>query len=471
MQQTQNKKQEPVASQPVEATLMLDLDDDEEEDNNASFIPAPPPMPTQAPKQQFMQQAPASQSMPKASQPVEATLMLDLDDDEEEDNNVSYMESSQPEPTPTQIAKEFLSTQTEKANQESYNDDIFIESDDTDISYNAKQNNSSLSQNYFDNFELNTEQSNTSPKENVADEDMILEVADEAPKDIEPVQESIIPRNALAIKFEDLSSLINVTTVAKNRFSTLWSSAWKGHEVLAKIFEAPFKEDQSLLEDFQNAYEVKSDNMITFHTIGNYQGKFCCLTEPISNLREIKQVWPMIKTKPALLQKICITILQSLAFAHEHRIIHGNFTLDSLYIQGEKLLISDFGLNRIYNRIHLIHKSKGKFVPVYSSPEHLQYLTTLEKNPNYSKMPLSYATDIYSLGVIFYWMLTSKFPYRHSLPYPELIQQIMNITPIEPKAINQGVSVGLNDLVMRCLKKQAKDRFGTVREILKGFGL
>ncbi|MEO8157379.1 MAG: serine/threonine-protein kinase [Betaproteobacteria bacterium] len=137
----------------------------------------------------------------------------------------------------------------------------------------------------------------------------------------------------------------------------------------------------------------------------------------------------------------------ALEFAHRHGIIHRDIKPANILIgaQGD-IKISDFGvaLHTGGDHTHL----QGVGSPAYMSPEQVQ------------DKELSHQTDIYSLGVVMYQLLTGKLPFV-AANKASLLYQIMNIEPAPPSTHRTDVLWQLDKVVMRALSKNPGDRYLT----------
>ena len=137
----------------------------------------------------------------------------------------------------------------------------------------------------------------------------------------------------------------------------------------------------------------------------------------------------------------------ALEFAHRHGIIHRDIKPANILIgaQGD-IKVSDFGvaLHAGGDHTHL----QGVGSPAYMSPEQVQ-----DKD-------LSHQTDIYSLGVVMYQLLTGKLPFI-AANKASLLYQIMNIEPSPPSTRRTDIPQQLDQVVMRALSKNPKDRYQT----------
>jgi serine/threonine protein kinase len=137
----------------------------------------------------------------------------------------------------------------------------------------------------------------------------------------------------------------------------------------------------------------------------------------------------------------------ALEFAHRHGIIHRDIKPANILIgaQGD-IKISDFGVALHAGGEHTHLQGVGS--PAYMSPEQVQ------------DKELSHQTDIYSLGVVMYQLLTGKLPFI-AANKASLLYQIMNIEPSPPSMHRTDIPQQLDKVVIRALSKNPKDRYQT----------
>jgi serine/threonine protein kinase len=134
----------------------------------------------------------------------------------------------------------------------------------------------------------------------------------------------------------------------------------------------------------------------------------------------------------------------ALAFAQRHGVIHCDIKPANILISGETdIKISDFGA-ALYEEAEHTHL-KGVGSPAYMSPEQVQ------------DKELDFHTDIYSLGVVMYQMLTGKLPFRASSK-ASLLYQVVNIPPVPPSTFRRDIPPELDRVVLRCLEKEPAAR-------------
>ena len=166
------------------------------------------------------------------------------------------------------------------------------------------------------------------------------------------------------------------------------------------------------------------------------------------------------------ISRVISGVANALQYAHESGVIHrdvkpGNILLTSRSLQivpGETLpmdfepVLTDFGLVRFLNsgRQTTIGQTAG--TPAYMSPEQAMGLTTDGR------------TDIYSLGVVLYEMLSGDVPFDGETTMSILLKHLNEAPPPIP-----GLSPALHNVLDRALAKQADDRFKTPKEFAEAF--
>jgi serine/threonine protein kinase len=137
----------------------------------------------------------------------------------------------------------------------------------------------------------------------------------------------------------------------------------------------------------------------------------------------------------------------ALEFAHRRGVIHRDIKPANILISAQgDIKISDFGVALQAEAEHTHLQGVGS--PSYMSPEQVQ------------DKELSHQTDIYSLGVVMYQLLTGRLPFIAATK-ASLLYQIMNIEPLPPSTHRTDISPDLDRVVMRALNKDVRNRYQT----------
>jgi tRNA A-37 threonylcarbamoyl transferase component Bud32 len=152
-------------------------------------------------------------------------------------------------------------------------------------------------------------------------------------------------------------------------------------------------------------------------------------------------------------------IADAVGFAHERGVVHRDLKpLNVLLADEDTPKVTDFGLAKLTEAE--VHTLEGTVMgsPHYMSPE--------QANGG----PIDHRTDIYSLGVILYQMLSGKVPFQGDIA-TVLAQHLRKPPPPLRKAAGHNpVPAGLNRLVMSMLSKEPGDRPGDMRDVAAGLG-
>lgn len=135
----------------------------------------------------------------------------------------------------------------------------------------------------------------------------------------------------------------------------------------------------------------------------------------------------------------------ALAYAQQQGVIHCDVKPGNLLLSPKmELKISDFGAAHYSAAEHTYLMGIGS--PAYMSPEQVE-----DKR-------LNHQTDIYSLGIVLYQLLTGKLPF-YSTTRESLIYQILNIDPVPPSLHRPGLPPGLDRVVLRAIAKSREERY------------
>lgn len=162
----------------------------------------------------------------------------------------------------------------------------------------------------------------------------------------------------------------------------------------------------------------------------------------------------MLDREKVLPQKLaCQYILQicdALEYAHSQQVLHRDLRPANIMVSRNGILkVGDFGVAALLEKIPYAKTIIG--TPPYMSPEHF-------------KGKAVYASDVYSVGIIFYEILTAKLPYYDI--NPAKLEQLINegrCTP--PKIINKELSRDLNNIILRAMAKDLENRYASCHEL------
>jgi serine/threonine protein kinase len=231
--------------------------------------------------------------------------------------------------------------------------------------------------------------------------------------------------------------------------------------VALKILHPQFNIDSEVKERFLReiklARKISHTNVVRIFDISEVQGNSIISMEYFEskNLKEVIQKEGVFKFDRAL--KIIKQICQALDSAHEINIIHRDIKPHNILVNDEDLIkIVDFGIARnIYRNPDEGVTKTGTIIgtPDYMSPEQAS-------GNNYD-----HRSDLYSLGIVIYEMLSGAVPFKSESPLNTLLQHIQE----RHESIvlrNHNVPYWFSEILDKILEKKPQDRYNSGKEIV-----
>jgi tetratricopeptide (TPR) repeat protein len=158
---------------------------------------------------------------------------------------------------------------------------------------------------------------------------------------------------------------------------------------------------------------------------------------------------------PSVVARAFSDVADGLQHAHSKGIIHRDIKPSNLILdRAGRLRILDFGLAHLEGQESLTISGDVVGTPLYMSPEQARR----------RKIPIDHRTDIYSLGATLYEMIAGRPPFRGK-DNQDTLSQIIERDPAEPSKLNRRVPRDLETIVLKCLRKEPADRYGTAEAL------
>ncbi len=197
-----------------------------------------------------------------------------------------------------------------------------------------------------------------------------------------------------------------------------------------------------------NIYDIGQDNNIQYLVMENIQGEN--LHEKIKRSHTDKKILP-----PYEAFNIASQICEALVVAHRNHIIHCDIKPHNIIITKEGgVKVTDFGIARAMNSATLAQTETVIGTAHYFSPEQAKGGT------------IDSSSDIYSLGVVLYEMLTGQVPFKADSPISVALKHI-NEEPQMPSERNRKLPKRVDALIMKALAKESNQRFQDASEMLR----
>ncbi|WP_187782228.1 protein kinase domain-containing protein [Gimesia chilikensis] len=202
-----------------------------------------------------------------------------------------------------------------------------------------------------------------------------------------------------------------------------------------------------LLEEARKVARLRHPGIVTVYDVGQHDEEPFIVSDFVSGTT-LCEAGPFAPQQAAAL---IAEIAESLHAAHEQGFIHRDIKPANILIdQQGRPLLTDFG---IATALEESQKQINGTLP-YMSPEQLGEELTVG-DPR---------TDIWSLGVVLYELLTGQLPFDDSSP-AMLCEQIRNHVPLPLRGINSNIPPALEAIVLKCLAKAPEERYETALEV------
>nr|MBP9165666.1 AAA family ATPase [Leptospiraceae bacterium] len=231
-------------------------------------------------------------------------------------------------------------------------------------------------------------------------------------------------------------------------------SGYKIIKLLNSEYPSPVDIGRYKLE-FEIASLFDSPHVIKYYTLEKYNNAYYIVIEDFNaiSLKEYNSKYPTdIKDFLSIAIKIC----ESIKVIHSKNIIHKDINPKNILINPvtKELKITDFdiasSIPKENKRLQSVDRMEGTIN--YISPEQTGRMNRA----------LDSRSDLYSLGVTFYEMLTGKLPF-YSLDTMEMVYYHITKTPIPPIDKKSQVPRIISDIVMKLLSKNAEERYATIQ--------
>jgi eukaryotic-like serine/threonine-protein kinase len=229
-----------------------------------------------------------------------------------------------------------------------------------------------------------------------------------------------------------------------------------GRRVAIKILDDRHAGDDQFVERFRreakNAASLSHPNIVSIYDRGEAEGTYYIAMEYLDG-RSLKEL--IVARGPAPIQ-IAIDyarqILAAIRFAHRHGIVHRDIKPHNVLVDGEgRLKVTDFGIARA---------GASQMTEAGSIIGTAQYLS-----PEQAKgAPVDQSSDLYSVGVVLYELLTGVVPFSGETPV-EIAMKHLSRIPDPPSSKRAEIPRDLDLVVMRSLAKDPSERYQSADEM------
>ena len=229
-----------------------------------------------------------------------------------------------------------------------------------------------------------------------------------------------------------------------------------GRRVAIKILNDRHANDEQFVERFRreakNAAGLSHPNIVSIYDRGEAEGTYYIAMEYLDG-RSLKEL--IVSRGPAPVHvaiDYARKILDALRFSHRNGIVHRDIKPHNVIVDAEgRVKVTDFGIARA---------GASQMTEVGSIIGTAQYLS-----PEQAKgAPVDQTSDLYSVGIVLYELLTAKVPFTGDSPV-EIAMKHISAIPEPPSSIRPDVPADLDKVVLRALGKVPEDRYPNAEEM------
>ncbi len=233
--------------------------------------------------------------------------------------------------------------------------------------------------------------------------------------------------------------------------------------VAVKILKDEFTTDEEFIRRFRSEAQaiasLSHPNIVSVYDVGNEGNLYYIVMELVQGrtLKEVIQEEGRLSWKWSV--NVAIQIASALETAHKNNIIHRDIKPHNIIITEEGVAkVTDFGIAKAVSNSTITAFGATIGSVHYFSPEHARGGFTDAKS------------DLYSLGVVMYEMLTGKVPFDADTPVSIALMH-MQETPKEPILLNPTIPMSVNKIVIKAMQKDPTLRYQSASEMLKDLNM
>ena len=236
--------------------------------------------------------------------------------------------------------------------------------------------------------------------------------------------------------------------------------------VAVKVLRSNYSSEPGFQERFRQearaAANLSHPNIVTVHDFGFDGGQLFIVMEYIPGMTLKDMIQTRGRFTPGEAIPLMVQACAGIGYAHRAGLVHCDVKPHNMLVTpDQRLKVADFGIARALAGIHPEEKADTVWgSPLYFSPEQA------------AGFPPTPASDVYSLGVTFYEMLTGQTPFMANRA-ESLAEMHRELTPRPPALFNPDIMPGLEQIIMKTLSKEPSARYRTADQlgrVLQNFG-
>ena len=233
--------------------------------------------------------------------------------------------------------------------------------------------------------------------------------------------------------------------------------------VAVKVLREEFTTDEEFIRRFnteaQSAASLTHPNIVSIYDVGTEENIYYIVMELIQGktLKEIINEDGVLPWKWSL--DIAMQIASALEVAHKNKIVHRDIKPHNIIITEDGVAkVTDFGIAKAVSNSTITAFGTTIGSVHYFSPEHARGGYTDTKS------------DLYSLGVVMYEMVTGRVPFDADTPVSIALKH-MQEKPVEPIKLNPAIPYSVSKIIMKAMEKDLNLRYQSATEMLKDLNM
>ncbi|GGA21882.1 Stk1 family PASTA domain-containing Ser/Thr kinase [Paenibacillus physcomitrellae] len=228
--------------------------------------------------------------------------------------------------------------------------------------------------------------------------------------------------------------------------------------VAIKVLRQQFVNDEEFIRRFrreaQSAASLSHPNVVSIYDVGEEDEVHYIVMEYVEgqNLNEIIKERAPLQVDEAI--RIAAQICDALDHAHQNQIIHRDIKPHNILIgRNGRVKVTDFGIARAVTSATITQTGSVMGSVHYFSPEHAKGVAAGEKS------------DLYSLGIVLYQMLTGKLPFHGESPISVALKHLQEDFE-EPRLVNPMIPQSVENIICKSMRKNPGERYNSAQEML-----
>jgi serine/threonine-protein kinase len=228
--------------------------------------------------------------------------------------------------------------------------------------------------------------------------------------------------------------------------------------VAVKVLRPQFAHDEEFVRRFRrearSAASLSHPNIVGIYDVGQDGDAHYIVMEYVEgrNLNEVIRERAPLQVGEAV--RIAAQICEALEHAHQNQIIHRDIKPHNILIGNNgRVKVTDFGIARAVTAATITQTGSVVGSVHYFSPEHAKGVATGEKS------------DLYSLGIVLYQMLTGRLPFLGESPISVALKHLQESFE-QPRKVNPHIPQSVENIILRAMRKNPQERYQSAREML-----